>query len=266
MVSLALMRNKTWDQKHNDLFSGNAGQQPPICENRSNNVKYTVADGVFGSVCRYFSCNPVPSWTSTTVAKQKGRSNAHSLFSSGRNTKRSANSKLGRYALQQLFSLEDFLVLDRWVERTAALIAVSEWIEHLCIAMDGSSFFSSEKISCASVWNARPQWRGTFLSQRITPVFVKPVSPVLPCAWGLLFRKTVVRSRDWWKNGCKRWLAQHHERFSDHSVTYLRDDMYAITFVPTDYRNSRQFFIFVCKPESHPGLYWVALFWTGIMV
>ncbi|HLF89270.1 MAG TPA: ISNCY family transposase, partial [Anaerolineales bacterium] len=58
----------------------------------------------------------------------------------------------------------------------------------------------------------------------------------------------------------KRWLAQHHEHFADYSVSYLGDDLYAnqplCQLIAETYR---QFFIFVCKPESHPGLYkWIA--------
>ena len=57
----------------------------------------------------------------------------------------------------------------------------------------------------------------------------------------------------------KRWLAQQHEHFSDHSVTYLGDDLYAnqpvCQLIAETYS---QFFIFVCQPESHTGLYeWI---------
>ena len=57
----------------------------------------------------------------------------------------------------------------------------------------------------------------------------------------------------------KRWLAQHHGHFSDHSVTYLGDDLYANQpFCQLIAETYRQFFILVCKPESHTGLYeWI---------
>jgi hypothetical protein len=58
----------------------------------------------------------------------------------------------------------------------------------------------------------------------------------------------------------KGWLTQHHGYFSDGSVTYLGDDLYAnqalCQLITETYH---QFFSFVCKPESHPGLYeWIA--------
>ena len=51
-----------------------------------------------------------------------------------------------------------------------------------------------------------------------------------------------------------------HGHFSDYSVTYLGDDLYAnqplCELIAETYH---QFFIFVCKPESHTGLYeWIA--------
>ena len=57
----------------------------------------------------------------------------------------------------------------------------------------------------------------------------------------------------------KRWLAQHHEYFDDYSVSYLGDDLYAnqplCQMIAETYH---QFFVVVCKPESHTSLYeWV---------
>lgn len=57
----------------------------------------------------------------------------------------------------------------------------------------------------------------------------------------------------------KRWLEQSYRHFSDHSLTYLGDDLYAnqplCQLIAETYR---QCFIFVCKPESHTGLYeWI---------
>jgi hypothetical protein len=57
----------------------------------------------------------------------------------------------------------------------------------------------------------------------------------------------------------KRWLGRHDEHFSDYSVSYLGDDLYAnqpsCQLIAETYR---QFFIFVCKPESHTSLYeWI---------
>ncbi|MCI0550330.1 MAG: hypothetical protein L0287_05205, partial [Anaerolineae bacterium] len=74
----------------------------------------------------------------------------------------------------------------------------------------------------------------------------------------LLFRKMAGRSgagRHERVAG-KRWLAQHHAHFSDYAVSYLGDDLYAnqplCQLIAETYR---QFFIFVCKPESHTSLY-----------
>ena len=57
----------------------------------------------------------------------------------------------------------------------------------------------------------------------------------------------------------KRWLGHHHEQFEPQSVTFLGDDLYAnqplCHLIDQTYK---QFFIFVCKPDSHATLYqWV---------
>ncbi len=100
-----------------------------------------------------------------------------------------------------------------------------------------------------------------FYHSAITPVFVKSCqSQVLPLPPEFIVPQDGSEKQDCERVAVKRWLAQHHGHFSDHSVTYLGDDLYAnqplCQLIAETYR---QFFIFVCKPESHSGLYeWIA--------
>jgi hypothetical protein len=54
----------------------------------------------------------------------------------------------------------------------------------------------------------------------------------------------------------KRWLEHHHLRYQPRTVTYLGDDLYAnqplCQLIDQTYN---QFFLFVCKPDSHTTLY-----------
>jgi hypothetical protein len=132
----------------------------------------------------------------------------------------------------------------------------------IAMDMDGVSFFSSEKITCSKCLKCEDR-SGVehFYHSAITPVFVKPgQSQVLPLPPEFIVPQDGSEKQDCERVAAKRWLAQHHEHFSDHSVTYLGDDLYAnqplCQLIVETYR---QFFIFVCKPESHPVLYeWLA--------
>ena len=95
----------------------------------------------------------------------------------------------------------------------------------------------------------------------LTPVFVKSgQSQVLPLPPEFIVPQDGNEKQDCERAAAKRWLAQHHGHFSDGSVTYLGDDLYAnqplCQLIAERYH---QFFTFVCKPESHTGLYeWIA--------
>jgi hypothetical protein len=123
------------------------------------------------------------------------------------------------------------------------------------------NFFSSEKISCPKCLK-REDRTGTehFYHRAITPVFVKDGQvQVLPLPPEFITPQDGSEKQDCERVAAKRWLAQHHKHFDDYSITYLGDDMYAnqplCQLIAETYR---QFFIFVCKPESHTGLYeWI---------
>jgi hypothetical protein len=129
------------------------------------------------------------------------------------------------------------------------------------IALDGVNFFYSEKISCPKCLK-REDHTGTehFYHSVITPVFVKAgQAQVLPLPPEFITPQDGSEKQDCEKVAAKRWLAQHHKHFDDYSITYLGDDLYAnqplCQLIAETYR---QFFIFVCKPESHTALYeWI---------
>ena len=129
------------------------------------------------------------------------------------------------------------------------------------IALDGVSFFSSEKISCPKCLKREDRTGTThFYHSAITPVFVKPgQAQVLPLPPEFITSQDGSEKQDCERVAAKRWLAQHHKYFDDYLVTYLGDDLYAnqplCQLIAETYR---QFFVFVCKPESHTGLYaWI---------
>jgi hypothetical protein len=96
-----------------------------------------------------------------------------------------------------------------------------------------------------------------FYHSAITPVFVKPgQAQVLPLPPEFIVPQDGHEKQDCERNAAKRWLARYHGHFEAHSVTYLGDDLYAnqplCQLLAETYQ---EFFIFVCKPESHEGLY-----------
>jgi len=226
----------------------------------NNNTKYAVADGVMAAFAVFFMQSSSFLAHQRLLQSKKGRNNARSLFE----VEDIPSDPQIRNLVDPL-SCEDFQE-DFWylLEELKEQQRVEQFRNDLntySIALDGVSFFSSEKISCAKCLK-RADRSGTehFYHSAITPVFVKPgQAQVLPLPPEFIVPQDGREKQDCERVAAKRWLAQHHRQFSDYSVTYLGDDLYAnqplCQLIAETYR---QFFIFVCKPESHTGLYeWI---------
>jgi len=233
----------------------------PDVRKPSNNVKYTVADGVLAAFAVFFMQSSSFLEHQRLLQSKKGRSNAHSLFQ----VEEIPSDPQIRNLVDPLSSSyfqEDFWYLIDELKEQQRLGRFRNEVNTYAIAIDGVSFFSSEKITCSKCLK-REDRSGVehFYHSAITPVFVKPgQSQVLPLPPEFIVPQDGSEKQDCERVAAKRWLAQHHEHFSDHSVTYLGDDLYANQpLCQLIIETYRQFFIFVCKPESHPGLYeWIS--------
>lgn len=227
----------------------------------NNNTQYSIADGVLSAFAVFFMQSGSFLAHQRLLEKKKGRSNARSLFQ----VDEIPSDPQIRNLLDPLLSskfCEDFWFLLDGLKEQRRLMQFWTALNTYAIALDGVNFFSSEKISCSKCLR-REDRNGTehFYHSAITPVFVKPgQSQVLPLPPEFIVPQDGSEKQDCERMAAKRWLSQHHEHFDDYSVTYLGDDLYAnqplCQLIAEIYH---QFFIFVCKPESHTGLYdWLA--------
>lgn len=122
------------------------------------------------------------------------------------------------------------------------------------LAVDGLTFFSSENISCPECLK-RQDRNGTehFYHSVITPVIVKPgQEQVLSLPPEFIVPQDGNEKQDCERVAIKRWLVQHEQHFTQHTMTYLGDDLYAnqplCQLIDQTYK---QYFIFTCKPDSH---------------
>jgi hypothetical protein len=226
-----------------------------------NNAKYAVADGVLAAFAVFFMQSSSFLEHQRLLQSKKGRSNASSLFQVEEIPSDPQIRNLADPLSSAYFQEDIWYLLDKLKEEQRLLQFRNE-LNTYSIAMDGVSFFSSEKISCPKCLK-REDRSGVehFYHSAITPVFVKPgSSQVLPLPPEFIVPQDGSEKQDCERVATKRWLAQHHGHFSDHSVTYLGDDLYAnqplCQLIAETYH---QFFIFTCKPQSHSGLYeWIA--------
>lgn len=229
----------------------------PDIRKPNNNTRYSIVDGLLSAFAVFFMQSASFLEHQRLLQSKKGRSNARSLFQ----VEELPSDPQIRNLLDPLFSTyfqEDFWFLLDELKEQQRLLQFRNDLNSYTIALDGVNFFSSEKIFCDKCLK-REDRNGIehFYHSAITPVFVKPgQSQVLPLPPEFIVPQDGNEKQDCERTAAKRWLSQHHAHFQEHSVTYLGDDLYAnqplCQLIAETYH---QFFIFVCKPESHTSLY-----------
>lgn len=85
------------------------------------------------------------------------------------------------------------------------------------------------------------------------------VSHVLTCFPEMITPQDGSEKQDCERNAGKRWLNKWSHLFTPHSVTYLGDDLFCNQPFCEQVIANNQYFLFVCKPDSHVELYrWLA--------
>jgi hypothetical protein len=229
----------------------------PDHHNPNNNQRYTIADGALAAFSVFFMQSPSFLAHQRLLQRREGRNNARSLFQV---TEIPSDPQI-RNLLDPLAETEfavDFWYIVEELRRHRQLLRFQNALNTYAIALDGMQFFSSEKISCAQCLK-RTDRNGVehFYHSAVTPVLVKPKTPqVLPLPPEFLVPQDGQEKLDCERQAAKRWLERHPGHFPAQSITYLGDDLYAnqpmCHLVAETYP---QFFIFVCKPESHESLY-----------
>jgi len=236
-------------------------QEAPDTRKPNNNRRYQMVDAILSAFSVFFMQSPSFLAHQKVMQSKQGCNNAQSLFGIERIPCDQQVRKMLDPLPAQYFYDDFWLVLDE-LKTQPQMASFRSSLGTNLVALDGVIYFSSENLSCPECLK-RQDRNGTehFYHSVITPVMVKPGrAQVLPLPPEFIVPQDGNEKQDCERVAAKRWLAQHHGRFSDYSMTYLGDDLYAnqplCELIAETYH---QFFIFVCKPDSHPHLYeWVA--------
>jgi len=237
-------------------------ENAPDVRKPNNNTQYRIVDAILCAFSVFFVQSRSFLAHQRLLQSKKGRSNANSLFHIERIPCDPQIRNLLDPIAPHYFHDDFWHILDKLNEQRQLLRFRSDLGTYL-VALDGVTYFSSEEIACPECLK-RQDRNGTehFYHSAITPVFVKPgQEQVLPLPPEFIVPQDGNEKQDCERTAAKRWLEQHQGHFSDSTITYLGDDLYAnqplCQLITETYH---QCFIFVCKPDSHPSLYeWVTL-------
>jgi hypothetical protein len=231
---------------------------------QGNNTIYQISDAVLAAFAVFFTQSPSFLAFQRQMERRKGRSNAQSLFQMEQIPSdpqiRNLLDPIEVSTLYPLFrdvytelkqadQLDDFRVLDG----------------KLLISLDGTRFFSSQKIQCPSCSHKTTTHETsgeetiTYYHDVIIPVLVVPESSrVITLEPEFIVPQDGHDKQDCEQAAAKRWVERNASQFTAWEATLLGDDLYCTQPFCELALEQECSFILVCKPDSHSTLYeWV---------
>jgi hypothetical protein len=227
----------------------------------NNNTRYEIRDAALSAFSVFFMQSPSFLAHQRDMQQRKGKDNAATLFGVAKIPSDNQIRNLLDPITPDHFQA-DFAWIHGELDQGHCLAPFADYKGTYLITFDGVVFHSSEKIHCENCTHRQDRNDTThYYHGALIPVMVKPDSPhVLSLPPEFIVPQDGHEKQDCERAAAKRWLAQHHDSYSAHTVTFLGDDLYAnqplCQLIDQTYR---QFFVFVCKPDSHTTLYeWLA--------
>lgn len=225
------------------------------------NTQYSMADIGLSAFSVFFTQSPSFLSTQMALEKNKGCSNAKSLFQIQKiPCDNHIRQCLDSVAPENLFPLYDEVYQD--LRQAGQLESMRAFHQTQLIALDGTWYFSSAKISCPQCSCLEHKSGGkTYYHSAITPVIVAPGQPQVVA----LRPEFIVPQDGHTKQDCeiaaaKRWLQKNSTLYSPLKATLLGDDLYCHQPFCRQTLLHGFHFLFACKPDSHTTLYnWVHL-------
>ena len=227
----------------------------------SNASSYSIKDAVLGAFGCFFMQSASFLDYQRQLDSRNGRNNAQSLFGLEKIPRvEQIRNILDQIAAQGLFQV--FTNIYHALHQQGYLRGFETLGANLLVALDGTDYYSSQKISCPCC-SKRTSRTGqvTYSHKAILPVIVSPAqSAVISLAPAVIIPQDGHAKQDCEQAAAKRWIASSAPKiFKAQAVTLLGDDLFSRQPMCEDVLVSGFNFIFVCLLESHPVLYdWVA--------
>ena len=228
----------------------------------ANNLKYAIADAALSAFSVFFTQSPSFLDYQTRMQKAHGKNNAQSIFGvhqiPSANQIRNLLDPVPPEAVYPLLQeIGDSLYQHGYLASFRSVGGT------LLVALDGTDFFASEKISCPccscqTLKNGHTLYRHS----AITPVIVAPgQAHVIPLPPEFIQPQDGQEKQDCELAACKRWLTMWGGHYALWGVTLLGDDLYCHQPYCEEAIAQGFHLLLTCKPESHALLYeWIADF------
>jgi len=226
----------------------------------SNATRYSLRDIVLGGFSCFFMQHESFLEYQRQLESRQGHNNAASLFGIEQiPSVEQIRNVLDGVAPEPLFCV--FCEVFRQLQQAGYLKSFECLGGNLLVALDGTDYHSSQKISCpcCSTRQAR-NGQITYSHKAILPVIVAPnQSSVFSLPPALVTPQDGHEKQDCEQAAAKRWLSDYCDLAATQSLTVLGDDLFSTQPMCESALANGFNFIFVCRPDSHPVLYdWLA--------
>lgn len=222
----------------------------------SNGTRYSLKDAILSAFSVFFmQCESFLEYQRQMQSRQ-GQDNAQTLFGVGLipSTPQIRNI-LDQIGAATLF--EVFKRVYRALKQGGYLQPYQCLGGHLLVALDGTQYFSSQKIGCQQCSTRTHQTgRVSYSHSAILPVIVAPgQSQVIALAPEFIRPQDGSAKQDCEVAAAKRWMRTHAQQFIGQPMTLLGDDLYSHQPMVQQCLELGMNFIFTCRPDSHPAIY-----------
>jgi len=223
---------------------------------RGKNVQYEIADAGLGAFSVFFTqCASFLEYQEE-MRRLKGRSNAENLFG----MREIPSDSQIRSLLDPVSPKEVEPQYRRVFEKLEAGKVLDGFRSHghsLLVALDGTEYFSSQKIHCPNCSQRQlANGKTNYYHSVITPVIVQAGNEhVISLEPEFIVPQDGAEKQDCEIEAGKRWLSRHGEYYAKRNVTILGDDLYSRQPFCQAVKDKKMHFILVCQEDSHPQLY-----------
>lgn len=226
----------------------------------SNATKYEMVDAALSAFSVFFSQSPSFLDWQIRMQQAQGKNNANSMFGIHEiPSDAQVRNLLDPVPPETLYPL--MASIGDTLFDQGHLASYRSVGKTFLVALDGTDFFSSEKISCPCCMQSKPKNGDTrYRHIAVTPVIVAPGhEKVIALPPQFVTPQDGHNKQDCELSAAGRWLTQWGAHYAARGMTTVGDDLYCHQPFCEQVLALNAHFLFVCKPDSHSTLYeWVA--------
>ena len=223
---------------------------------KGDNTIYEMVDIAMAAFATFFMQSPSFLAQQTALARGRGAANCQTLFAMDKiPSDNHIRTMLDPVPPEKLFPVFG-ATLDA-LERSGGLDAFRRLGGHVLIALDGTEYFCSQKLSCPNCSSrVRANGKTEHFHAMVSAAMVAPGRDrALPLEPEFISPQDGVEKQDCESRATHRWLATHGPKYAHLKPIYLGDDLSSRQPTCEAVRSIGGHFLFTAKPISHKTLY-----------